>query len=103
MSRTISTVVDLWREYDVGIGGQPSVRSQYEGNNDSWRKGNDSERRFYSRRMIIINAVKALAKSSCQPEVDVARSMDAYRVAQQPVVSLTTLQSVITSGMHVVL
>ena len=46
MSRTISTVADLWREYSVGIGGHPLVQSQYEVKGHPWAK-RDSERKHF--------------------------------------------------------
>ncbi|CAD6571048.1 MAG: hypothetical protein TREMPRED_000142 [Tremellales sp. Tagirdzhanova-0007] len=52
MSRSVTTVVDLWTEYSVGLGGRPSVRFMYEqGGLPDWRaKYGDSERHFYGTR-----------------------------------------------------
>ena len=64
MSREIETVVDLWREYDEGIAGRPSLRHMYDSGNKDWRRGDDSERRFYRRRKKILDEVKTSPSSA---------------------------------------
>jgi hypothetical protein len=54
MSRTISTVFDLWREWSSGIGGSPSVKSLEEAWGPKWRLS-PTESRFFNRRKIIID------------------------------------------------
>jgi len=61
MSRGISTVTDLWREWTVGLGGGPSIQMLEETRGSSWCEGN--ERRFYNRRKIIINKIRQRAAS----------------------------------------
>jgi hypothetical protein len=52
LSRAISSVHDLWREYKEGLGGNPSVESS-ESRGDQMYRSNDTERRFLNRRMSI--------------------------------------------------
>ncbi|CAD6897721.1 unnamed protein product [Tilletia laevis] len=60
--RTISSCVDLWREYKEGIGGAPSVEDMDKKWNARWRRL-DKDRVHYKRRMIIINRIKAVIAS----------------------------------------
>jgi hypothetical protein len=101
MSRTVDTVSDLYREYEVGIGGQGSVRSHYEGPCQAWRQ-NDTERKHYQRRMVIINAVKALAITENLRETQVALLMDHFRMARRPPLSLNLLHVQIKAGNRVI-
>ena len=98
MSRTtISTVTDLWREYSVGIGGRPSVQSQYEVKGRSWAK-NDSERKHYQRRMIVVKEIKQLALEYTVREVDVAARLDEFCRTSSEKISLSRLQDIIKSN-----
>ena len=47
MSHAILSVEDRWREYDVGLGEQASVRAMYELGDKSYKK-DDAERNFSS-------------------------------------------------------
>lgn len=96
MSRQITTVIDAWREYSVGIGGRPSVKSQYEGANTAYRK-NDTERKFYQRRMILITELKHLAEELSLPPEEVARLMDAKRREYSPALSLDRVRQEIVA------
>ena len=96
MSRTISTVADLWREYSVGIGGRPSVQSQYEVKGHSWAK-NDSERKHFQRRMVVVKKIKQLASEHTVREVDVAARLDEFCRTSSPKISLSKLQDIIKS------
>lgn len=95
MSRTITTVSDLWREYEEGIGGRPSVRSVYEAK--KYKFSDDSERRHYQRRLIIINGVKMLAEREAVPERAIARMLDG--VMSKEKMSLNKLQKQIKDGL----
>ncbi|KAK4700175.1 hypothetical protein P7C70_g6078, partial [Phenoliferia sp. Uapishka_3] len=97
MSRTISSVTDLWREYDQGIGGRPAVRDVYEIKGHKW-SSNDSERKHYQRRMTIVEKVKQLALQHTVREVDVAERLDEFCRSSHPKVSLSKLQSLIKGG-----
>lgn len=60
MDRNVTTVKDLWTEYTMGINGRASVRTQYEGGDQSWKRSNDAERKFYTRRAPIWRLVQSL-------------------------------------------
>lgn len=49
MSRTLTTIVDLWREYTTGIGGGPAVKELEGQFRSSWRSS-EGEKRFFLRR-----------------------------------------------------
>ncbi|KAL8283994.1 hypothetical protein RQP46_005107 [Phenoliferia psychrophenolica] len=93
MSRSITTVTDLWREYDVGVGGRASVRSQYEVKGHTWT--DEAERKHYQRRMIIVRKVKQLASQNTVREVDVAARLDEFCRTSSPKVSLSKLQDLL--------
>jgi hypothetical protein len=63
MSRTIQTVPDLWREWTVGLQGQPSIEKLDELYGWDWRAGPNAaaERQFYSRRKTLISEIRRLA------------------------------------------
>jgi len=58
LSRGITTIPDLWREWTVGLGGQLSVEALDERWGSRWRHGAESQ--FYSRRKVIIDEIKRL-------------------------------------------
>lgn len=82
MSREIKTVPDLWREYTVGLEGQPPVRSVYEGSEKKRKKGkrfkDDSERKFYRRRKRVLDLVEVLIKKGI-PEGQAAKRVEKLR------------------------
>ena len=53
MNREISTVHDLWREWSIGLGTGPSVKSLEEAWGPRWRQ-TPTETRFFNRRRISI-------------------------------------------------
>ena len=81
MSRTITTVRDLWCEYTIGLGASPSVKTMYEGDTVQWRQ-NDSERRFYRRRKVILDAVVHMADKRGIPTDEAAAALDVWRLRQ---------------------
>ncbi|KAL8276085.1 hypothetical protein RQP46_011517 [Phenoliferia psychrophenolica] len=93
MFRSITTVADLWREYDVGVGGSASVRSQHEVKGHTWT--DEAERKHYHRRMIIVRKVKQLASQHTVREVDVAARLDKFCPTSSPKVSLSKLQDLV--------
>ena len=97
MSRSVSSVEGLWREYDIGLVGQPSVRDTYEVRAHAFRN-DDAERKFFARRKIIIEQVKNLAQTLCLDPVAIALRFDAYRCEQRPVMSLSALEIRIKRG-----
>ena len=63
MSRTVQTIPELWREWTVGLHGQPSIERLDELYGAGWRSGptKAAERQFYSRRKVLITEIKRLA------------------------------------------
>ncbi|KAL3694617.1 hypothetical protein R1sor_008268 [Riccia sorocarpa] len=59
LSRGIVTTIDLWREWTEGLGGGPAVRVLESKWGASWCEG--SERRFFNRRKVIIEAIEKRA------------------------------------------
>jgi hypothetical protein len=60
LSRSIQSVVKLWREYTVGIGGQVSVQEAEERFGKKWR-ADPTENRFFSRRKAFYDAIMLYA------------------------------------------
>lgn len=69
MSRTIQTIPELWREWTVGLPGQPSIERLDELHGSGWRSGPAaaSERQFYSRRKTLITEIQRLAAAVKAP------------------------------------
>jgi hypothetical protein len=57
LSRTVSTVPQLWREWTVGLGGGPSVQGLEDLYGPSWRLKH-SEKVLYGRRKVIIDEIR---------------------------------------------
>jgi hypothetical protein len=57
MSRTIETTHDLWTEWTIGLGGNPSVQSLEDTYGAAWRPA-QIERVFFSRRKVIIDEIR---------------------------------------------
>ncbi|RPB05045.1 hypothetical protein L873DRAFT_1573725, partial [Choiromyces venosus 120613-1] len=72
MSRTLSTVVGLWQEWKNGIGVAPSVESLEARYGPKWRTS-QAERKFYSRRKVIIEEITKR----------IAAGMDAWRAVEE--------------------
>ena len=87
--RRVQTVVDLWREWDFGLGGQPAVRLKYDCKNPPYL--NDSERRFFSERKKLISAVIELAQAKSISVEAAAVKLDEQRQAL-PQKTLNALQ-----------
>jgi hypothetical protein len=71
-------VVDVWREYAVGIDGGPAVRDLEEAHGTSWRQ-HEPERRYFSRRRVFYNAVEEIADAQQIPQVEAAAVLEAER------------------------
>jgi hypothetical protein len=69
MSRAVQTIPELWREWTVGLQGQPSIERLDELHGPSWRSGPAaaSERQFYSRRKTLITEIRRLAAAIRAP------------------------------------
>jgi hypothetical protein len=77
LSRGITTIPDLWREWTVGLGGQLSVEALDERWGSRWRHG--AEFQFYSRRKVIIDEIKRLMAGG-REAVDVVDSLEEQRL-----------------------
>jgi hypothetical protein len=78
MDRSITTVVELLKEYRFGWNGKPSVESVY-GVKGYMFKQDQTERKFYAGRMVILNFVMKLASTRGTSEETVARVCDEHR------------------------
>jgi len=77
LSRDVTTIPDLWREWTVGLGGQQSVESLDERWGSRWRHG--AEFQFYSRRKVIIDEIKRLVAGG-REAIDVVDSLEEQRL-----------------------
>jgi hypothetical protein len=77
LSRCITTILDLWREWTVGLGGQLSVEALDERWGSRWRCG--AEFQFYSRRKVIIDEIKRLVAGG-REAIDVVDSLEEQRL-----------------------
>lgn len=93
MNREISTVHDLWREWSIGLGTGPSVKSLEEAWGPRWRQ-TPTETRFFNRRRIIIDEVNRLVKESGVTVEEAVRSLDGK--IQESTKSLNWLQKQIS-------
>jgi hypothetical protein len=57
LSRTISTIPQLWREWTVGLGDGPSVQGLEDLYGPRWRQAH-SEKVMYGRRKVIIDEIR---------------------------------------------
>lgn len=79
LQRNISSVDELWREFNVGLAGQPSVKSVCEGANPA--KLSETEGRFYRRRRTLIREVERLAEQHKLDERVVVAAVDRLRLS----------------------
>ena len=63
MCRTIKTVEGLWREWRVGLWGQPSVASLDSRWGSRWQTGQQSELQWYSLRLEVIKEIRRTAQA----------------------------------------
>jgi Transcriptional activator of glycolytic enzymes len=59
LSRQVRTVTNLWKEWTVGLAGQPSVTRLDNDYGSAWRTG--AERQYYSSRKVIVDEVRRRA------------------------------------------
>ena len=62
MCRTTKTVEDLWREWTVGLRGQPAITVLDSRWGSRWRAGRQSELQWYSLRSEIIKEIRRIAR-----------------------------------------
>lgn len=80
MNRSIQTVTDIWREYEEGLPGQPSVKSLNEKFRSSWRR-DAKENKFYSRRKEIYAAIEEIASTKDITCKQAAKKLEEKRTA----------------------
>lgn len=89
METNHTTVVQLWKEWNVGVSGRESVLMMIEGKYVKSEK----QRKLYSRRKVVIDEIQRLVHLRTEPESVIVKSMDAY--LQQHDLSMTKLQDLI--------
>jgi hypothetical protein len=62
MCRSIKTVEALWREWTVGLNGQPSVSALDSRWGHRWRAGRQAELQWYSLRLEVIKEIRRIAR-----------------------------------------
>ena len=97
MSRTIQTIPELWREWTVGLQGQPSIERLDELHGSSWRSGPTaaSERQFYSRRKTLITEIRRLASARRAPPDEEAYQIVVKQLEDERVRARASLSKVI--------
>ena len=63
MSRAVKTVEALWREWTVGLAGNPSIRALDAKWGSQWRSGRQNELQWYSLRLEVIKEINRIAQS----------------------------------------
>lgn len=61
MCRAVKTVEGLWREWTVGLRGQPAVAALDSRWGSRWRAGRQSELQWYSLRLEVIKEIRRVA------------------------------------------
>lgn len=81
MSRTLNTVAELWREWNAGIGGGPSVKDLDSEWGTKWRT-TPKEAVWYGQRRYLICRIEQDAESLRLPIERLIEELDATRVAK---------------------
>ena len=68
MCRTTKTVEDLWREWTVGLQGQPAITALDSHWGSRWRAGRQSEVQWYSLRLEVIKEIRRIARAQRMSE-----------------------------------
>jgi hypothetical protein len=63
MCRAVKTVEDLWREWTVGLQGQPSITELDRRWGSQWRANRHSEQQWYSLRLEVIKEIRRVAQA----------------------------------------
>lgn len=79
MNRNLVTIIDLWREYDIGLSGSPSIKSLEEGFGTKWRKSR-TESKFFSTRLIVYKEVQKISEDECISTEEAAKKLERRRV-----------------------
>jgi hypothetical protein len=97
LSRTISTIPDLWREWTVGLGNSPSVQFLEDSYGARWRPSQE-ERVFFCRRKAIISWIRAKQRERPNTEATViVMELESFR--QQQHASLAKLVVLLKQGL----
>lgn len=86
MESNHTTVVELWNEWNQGVAGRPSISDMVK----AGLRKSDGQRKLFTRRKIIIDEIKELAKARVVPVLDIVGILDAYRATNR--LSITKLQ-----------
>ena len=82
LDTNIQTVDEVWRECSVGLASHlPSVSELEEKWNAAWRPSTTMRQRF-SRRLLIVKAVKAIVEQKEIPHVDAAQLLEGVRLSK---------------------
>lgn len=83
LSRQVTSVPDLWREWTEGLGGLPSVMALNASYGSRWRP--TSERQYYSMRKVIIDEIIRRAGGTSDKEAldAVVKAMERDRLRQK--------------------
>ena len=78
LNRQVCSVVDLWREWTVGLGTGPAMGKLNSSYGSGWRRGwPDKERQYYSQRLTIIEYLTRQARAGSREEM--AKQLDSER------------------------
>ncbi len=83
LSRTVTTVPDLWREWTVGLGGGPAVQALEDSYGPRWRPSQE-ERVFFCRRKTIIDWVRTKRRERPNTEaLAIVMELERFRLQQR--------------------
>jgi hypothetical protein len=74
LSRSLTTVQQLWQEYKYGLNGRPPVEMQ-----PNKYKSTDTDRRYFNRRQVIWRQVKRNAQRFNCPEENAVSQLEEFR------------------------
>jgi hypothetical protein len=78
MSRHISSVAELWREFYVGLAGGPSINSLERDFGNRWRRS-AADSKYFSKRKLIIEKVISIANSDGITVEEAIKKFDRFR------------------------
>ncbi|KAG1178328.1 hypothetical protein G6F70_006238 [Rhizopus microsporus] len=79
LCRHLKTVTDVWREYELGLPGQPAVQFLEQTQGTSWRRDR-TESRYFSRRKVIYDKVKKTASEYNISTTEAAEIVERKRI-----------------------
>jgi ribosomal protein S19E (S16A) len=78
MSRSLTSVSELWKEFHEGIAGNPSIQSLEERYGNTWRKSS-SDSKFFSKRRLIIEKVLDIVQKEGVTTKEAISKLDTFR------------------------